>query len=66
MVHRISTAIADACGREDEEVGLPSGTHVRTNWVLTFFREYPLERAALGDLLASENPMVLEALQSMV
>lgn len=60
LVHRISTAVAEACGREPEEVLLPSGTRVTTNWVLTFFREYPLDRAALGDLLAMENPMVLE------
>jgi hypothetical protein len=39
---------------------------VKTNWVLTFFREYPLERAALGDLLATENPMVLESLEAMM
>ena len=41
---------------------LPSGSHVKTNWVLTFFLEYPLDRASLGDLLAMENPMVLESL----
>jgi hypothetical protein len=62
LVQRISTAIAEACGREQEDVPLPSGSHVKTNWVLTFFREYPLDRAALGDLLAMENPMVLESL----
>jgi phenylpyruvate tautomerase PptA (4-oxalocrotonate tautomerase family) len=60
LVHRISTTIAEACGRTEEEVVLPSGTRVQTNWVLTFFREYPLDQAALGDLLALENPMVLE------
>jgi hypothetical protein len=63
LVHRRSAAIGGACGREDEEVGLPSGTSVKTNWVLTLFRQYPLERAALGDLLATENPMVLESLE---
>ena len=62
LVQRISTAIAEACGREQEDVPLPSGSHVKTNWVLTFFREYPLDRAALGDLLAMENPMVLASL----
>jgi hypothetical protein len=35
---------------------------VKTNWVLTFFREYSLDQAALGDLLALENPMVLESI----
>jgi phenylpyruvate tautomerase PptA (4-oxalocrotonate tautomerase family) len=62
LTRRISTAIAEACGREVEDVQLPSGTQVKTNWVLTFFREYPLDRAALGDLLATENPVVLESL----
>ena len=57
LVHRISIAVAEACGRETERVELPSGTQVKTNWVLTFFREYPLDQAALGDLLARENPM---------
>jgi phenylpyruvate tautomerase PptA (4-oxalocrotonate tautomerase family) len=62
LVNRISVAIAEACGREEEEIVLPSGTQMKSNWVLTFFREYPLDRAALGDLLAIENPMVLESL----
>ena len=62
LIQRISTAVAEACGRKPEDVPLPSGSHVKTNWVLTFFREYPLDRAALGDLLATENPMVLESL----
>jgi phenylpyruvate tautomerase PptA (4-oxalocrotonate tautomerase family) len=62
LVRRVSTAIAEACRREVEEVSLPSGTRVETNWVLTFFREYPLDRAALGDVLAMDNPMVLESL----
>ena len=29
LVHRISTAIAEACGREEEEVLLPSGLRCR-------------------------------------
>ena len=62
LIQRISTAVAEACGRKPEDVPLPSGSHVKTNWVLTFFREYPLDRAALGDLLATENPLVLESL----
>lgn len=62
LVDRISTSVAEACGREEEEVVLSSGSRVRTNWVLTFFREYPLDRAALGNLLAMENPMVLESM----
>jgi phenylpyruvate tautomerase PptA (4-oxalocrotonate tautomerase family) len=63
LIRRISTAIATACDRDDEEVQLPSGTKIHTNWVLTFFREYPLDRAALGPILAFENPMVLESLE---
>jgi len=62
LIQRISTAVAEACDRKPEDVPLPSGSHVKTNWVLTFFREYPLDRAALGDLLARKNPMVLESL----
>jgi hypothetical protein len=62
LVQRISVDIAEACGRELEEIPLPGGSVVRTNWVLTFFREYPLDRAALGNFLAMENPMVLESL----
>jgi hypothetical protein len=62
LVHRISIAVAEACGRETERVALPSRTQVKTNWVLTYFPEYPLDQAALGDLLALENPMVLESI----
>ncbi|MGF6882218.1 phenylpyruvate tautomerase PptA (4-oxalocrotonate tautomerase family) [Nocardia sp. GAS34] len=62
LVKRISEAIGEACGRTNEQVVLPSGTVQETNWVLTFFREYPLDRAALGEYLQDENPMTLEAL----
>jgi uncharacterized SAM-dependent methyltransferase len=64
LVRRVSAAVAEACGRETDHVELPSGSQVKTNWVLTFFREYPLDRAALGDLLAQENPMVLESIST--
>jgi phenylpyruvate tautomerase PptA (4-oxalocrotonate tautomerase family) len=64
LIGRISAAVGTACGRAVEEVPLPSGESVNTNWVLTFFREYPLDRAALGDLLAAENPLVLDALET--
>jgi hypothetical protein len=37
---------------------------VSTYWVLAFFSEYPLEKAALDDLMAFENPMVLEGLEA--
>ena len=61
LVKRVSSAIADACNLPREEVSLPSGKKVSTRWVLGFFSEYPLEQAALDDLLAFENPMVLES-----
>jgi phenylpyruvate tautomerase PptA (4-oxalocrotonate tautomerase family) len=63
LVSRVSSAIVQACDPRAEVVTLPSGTQVSTRWVLSFFREVPLEQAALDDLLASENPMVLESLQ---
>jgi phenylpyruvate tautomerase PptA (4-oxalocrotonate tautomerase family) len=57
LVERLSAAISEACHLPKHEVPVPGG------WVLTFFREYPLENAALDGLLASENPMVLEAMR---
>jgi phenylpyruvate tautomerase PptA (4-oxalocrotonate tautomerase family) len=63
LVDRISRAIADVYRLPKEDGRLPSGAFVSTNWVLTFFREYPLEQAALDGLLAIENPMVLESIQ---
>jgi hypothetical protein len=62
LVRKISNTIGEACGREVEEVRLPSGTTIHNNWVLTFFWELPLDRVALGDLMANENPLVLENL----
>ena len=62
LIRRISTTIGEACGREVEEIHLPSGTTINNNWVLTFFWELPLDKVALGDILAAENPMVLESL----
>jgi hypothetical protein len=60
VIKRISDVLGEVCHREVEEVRLPSGTKFRTNWVLTFFWELPLDQVGLGDMLASENPMVLE------
>jgi hypothetical protein len=40
----------------------PSGSKIYNNWVLTFFWELPLDKVTLGDLLATENPLVLENL----
>jgi hypothetical protein len=62
LVRQISNTIGDACGREVEEIRLPSGTKIYNNWVLTFFWELPLDKVALGDLIATENPLVLENL----
>src|SRR6516164_9282245 len=62
LVRQISDTIGEACGREAEEIHLPSGTKIYNNWVLTFFWELPLDKVALGDLIATENPLVLENL----
>jgi len=62
LVRQISNTIGEACGREAEEIHLPSGTKIYNNWVLTFFWELPLDKVALGDLIATENPLVLESL----
>jgi hypothetical protein len=62
LIRRISGTIGEACSREVEEISLPSGTTIYNNWVLTFFWELPLEKVALGDILAAENPLVLENL----
>ena len=62
LVQRISTTIGEACGRDVEEIRLPSGTKISNNWVLSFFWELPLDKVALGELVANENPLVLENL----
>src|SRR4029453_8404809 len=64
LVKRVSSAIAEACNLPREEVPLPSGKKGGTRWVLAFFREVPLEQAALDDLMAFENPMVLESMEA--
>jgi phenylpyruvate tautomerase PptA (4-oxalocrotonate tautomerase family) len=64
LVKRVSSAIAEACNLPREDVPLPSGKKVGTRWVLVFFREVPLEQAALDDLMAFENPMVLESMEA--
>jgi len=61
LVKQVSSAIAGACKLAPEDVPLPSGKKVSTRWVLAFFSEYPLEQAALDDLMAFENPLVLES-----
>jgi hypothetical protein len=37
LARQISNTIGEACGREVEEIRLPSGTKIYNNWVLTFF-----------------------------
>jgi phenylpyruvate tautomerase PptA (4-oxalocrotonate tautomerase family) len=63
LVARTSAAIAEACHALGEDVPLPSGKVVATRWVLSFFREHPLEQAALDGLMAFENPMVIEGME---
>jgi hypothetical protein len=62
LIGQISTTLGEACDRPVEAIRLPSGTTIYNNWVLTFFWELPLDKVALGDLLATENPLVLENL----
>src|SRR5215831_20159498 len=64
LVKRVSSAIAEACNLPQEDVPLPSGKKVSTRWVLGFFSEYPLEQASLDDLMALENPMVLQSMEA--
>ena len=62
LVRQISTTTGQACRREVEEIRLPSRTTIDHNWVLTFFWELPPDKVALGDLIAAENPLVLQSL----
>ena len=64
LINRVSSAIAEACNLPREDVQLPSGKKVSTRWVLALFSEYALEEAALDDLMAFENPMVLESMEA--
>jgi len=64
LVTRVSSAISEACDLAREDVSLPSGTKVSTRWVLAFFSEFTLEQAALDELMAFENPMVLESTEA--
>jgi phenylpyruvate tautomerase PptA (4-oxalocrotonate tautomerase family) len=66
LVKRVSSAIAEACNLPREEFPLPSGKKVSTRWVPGFFREVPLEQASLDDLMAFENPMVLESMEAAI
>jgi phenylpyruvate tautomerase PptA (4-oxalocrotonate tautomerase family) len=64
LVKKVSSAMAEACDPPREDVLLPSGKKVSTRWVLGFFSEYPLDQAALDDIMALENPMVLESMEA--
>ena len=64
LVRRVSAALSEACGLRREEVALPSGERVATRWVLCFFNEMTLEQASLDELMAFENPMVLEGMEA--
>jgi len=64
LVRRVSAALTEACDLPREEVPLPSGKRVGTRWVLCFFTELALEQAALDELMAFENPMVLEGMEA--
>src|SRR5262245_25387081 len=64
LVKGVYSAIANAYDLPRYEVPLPSGKVVSTNWVLGFFSEYPLDQASLDDLMALDNPMVLESIEA--
>jgi len=64
LVRRVSAALGEACNLPREEVTLPSGRQIATRWVLCFFSEMTLEQAALDELMAFENPMVLEGMEA--
>ncbi|MEJ7598851.1 MAG: hypothetical protein WKG01_13165 [Kofleriaceae bacterium] len=66
LVKRVSRSIGEACDLRQDVVPLPSGKAVSTHWVLAFFSEYPLDRAALDDLMAFENPMVTESMETAI
>jgi phenylpyruvate tautomerase PptA (4-oxalocrotonate tautomerase family) len=63
LISRVTAAVARACDLRAEVVLLPSGNRVSTRWVLSFFREVALDLAALDDLMAFENPMVLDSVE---
>jgi phenylpyruvate tautomerase PptA (4-oxalocrotonate tautomerase family) len=64
LVEAVSASIVRACDLGREKVPLPSGKTVETHWVLSFFSEYTLDRAALDGMMAFENPMVLESMEA--
>jgi phenylpyruvate tautomerase PptA (4-oxalocrotonate tautomerase family) len=64
LVRGTYTAIAAAYDLPRYDIPLPSGTAFSTQWVLQFFSEFPLDRAALDDVMALENPMVTESFEA--
>ncbi|HEX2672485.1 MAG TPA: hypothetical protein VHM25_16500 [Polyangiaceae bacterium] len=64
LVRRVSSALTEACALPREEVALPDGERVSTRWVLCFFSEMTLEQASLDELMAFENPMVLQGMEA--
>ena len=60
LIDRFNSAINRAMDLREEVVTLPSGKRVTTRWVLHFVREVPLDLAAFDNLMAFENPMVME------
>jgi len=64
LVSGVYAAIAEACNLPRYDIPLPSGKAVSTRWVLGFFSEYPLDQASLDDLMALDNPMVLESIEA--
>ena len=64
LIRRVSSALSEACDLAREEVSLPNGQQVATRWVLCFFNEMTLEQASLDELMAFENPMVLQGMEA--
>jgi phenylpyruvate tautomerase PptA (4-oxalocrotonate tautomerase family) len=64
LVRQVSNALSEACDLPREEVALPGGERVATRWVLCFFNEKTLEQASLDELMAFENPMVLQGMEA--
>jgi phenylpyruvate tautomerase PptA (4-oxalocrotonate tautomerase family) len=60
LIAGFNSAINRAMDLREDVVTLPSGKRVTTRWVLHWIREVPLDLAAFDNLMAFENPMVME------
>jgi len=60
LIAGFNSAINRAMDLREDVVTLPSGERVTTRWVLHWIREVPLDVAAFDNLMAFENPMVME------